>query len=200
MSDDGLYGAYARNAYINVLDQQNASLQEWMDSHQRWMAKAKQLEARVNELEEQKQHNLYHLGGALGTASEEGMRKNALYIYLKTINQALKAHFGDNAKQITSILSMDDPRFMNLLEHNLREARDAGYVVGKFVTDTKGILNKIPAVKKGYQSAVALYHDANGKKVSSLSVLEPVDASIGIEFSDKAASDFLSRAAKLASE
>jgi len=190
MSDDGLYGAYARNAYINALDQHNENLHSWK-------VYARQLETRIEELEGINQHHLYHLGGALGTASEEGMRKNALYIYLKTINQALKAHFGDNAKQITSILSMDNPRFLNLLEHNLREYREDGinsrYVEGKFVTDTKGILNKIPSVKKGYQDVVRMYHDVNGKKVPSLSVLEPVDASVGVEFNDKAASDFIKR-------
>ncbi len=194
MSDDGLYGAYARNAYINALDQHNENLHSWK-------VYARQLETRIEELEGINQHHLYHLGGALGTASEEGMRKDALHIYLKTINQALKAHFGDNAKQITSLLSVDNPRFLNLLERNLREYREAGYVVGNFVTDTKGILNKFPAVKKGYQSAVALYHDSNGKKVPSLSVLEPVDASIGVEFNDKAASAFIGRvASQLASE
>jgi len=76
MSDDGLYGAYARNAYINALDQHNENLYSWK-------VYARELETRIKELEEQKQHNLYHLGGALGTASEEGMRKNALYTYLR---------------------------------------------------------------------------------------------------------------------
>jgi len=64
---------------------------------------------------------------------------------------------------------------------------------GNFVTDTKGILNKIPAVKKGYQSVVKMYHDANGKKVPSLSVLEPSDDSIGYDTDDKAASAYIKR-------
>ncbi len=190
MSDDGLYGAYARNAYINALDQHNENLHSWK-------VYARELETRIKELEEQKQHNLYHLGGALGTASEEGMRKNALYIYLKTINQALKAHFGDNAKQITSILSMDNPRFLNLLEHNLREESDKvmrnKLINGNFVTDTKGILGKIPSVKKGYQDVVRMYRNVNGEKIPSLSALEPADASVGFDIDDKAASALIKR-------
>ena len=41
-----------------------------------------------------------------------------------------------------------------------------------------------------------MYHDANGKKVPSLSALEPADASVGFDIDDKAAAAFIKRVAE----
>jgi len=195
MSDDGLYGAYARNAFINVLDQQNASLQEWMDSHQRWMAKAKQLEARVIELEAQKEKYLYFLGGALGTAAEEGMRKRALYVYLKTINQSIRARMDSHAAQkLIDFISPNNPDVSNLLNTNLRNERNDGvverYINGKFLVETDGVL-KTPVIKKGYQETINMYKEDKKGSGHSVAPLEPTTPSVGYDFDEQGGREFI---------
>jgi len=196
MSDDGLYGAYARNAYINALDQHNENLYSWK-------VYARELETRIKELEAQKEKYLYFLGGALGTAAEEGMRKRALYVYLKTINQSIRARMdSDAAQKLIDFISPNNPDVSNLLDKCLIE--DKAFVAnnriqqGRYLSNSVDVLEKVQAIREGYEDVLSLYEKEDQRK--TVAPKKPVIPGIGFELDEKSAPVYVKMMTQLAAQ